>query len=80
MSFDPRATLPAGDAPPMQIEIPGKTAMLLVTLAQELGAKTPGEVIGQALGLLQMVRQAKTRGQRILLRDPDSGREIDLAL
>ena len=80
MVFDPKAGLPAGDPGPMAIEVPGKTAMLLVKLAQEIGAKTPGEVIGQALGLLQMLRQAKARGQRILLRDPATGHDIDLAL
>ncbi|HWB76206.1 MAG TPA: hypothetical protein VG755_14650 [Nannocystaceae bacterium] len=60
------------------IEIPEKTAVLLVTLAQELGAATPGAVVSQALGLLQMVRQAKARGQRIVIKDGE--REIDLAL
>lgn len=79
MSFDPRGQGP-GDPGPVAVEIPGKTAMLLVSLAQEIGAKTPGEVVGQALGLLQMVRQAKARGQRILVRDPETGREIDLGL
>jgi hypothetical protein len=62
------------------IEIPEKTAMLLVSLAQEIGAKTPGEVVMHALGLLQTIRQAKARGHRIILRDPASGREVDLAL
>ncbi len=76
-TFDPRG--PAADPGPMTIEIPGKTARLLVSLAEKLGAKTPGEVVGQALGLLQMVHQAKSRGQRIVVKDP-SGREIDLAL
>lgn len=80
MVFDPKAGLPAGDPGPMAVEVPGKTAMLLVKLAQEVGAKTPGEVIGQALGLLQMLRQAKARGQRILLRDPATGHDIDLAI
>ena len=64
----------------MQIEIPEKTGMLLVKLASELGAKTPGEVVMQALGLMQTIRQAKTTGQRIILRDPETGREVDLAL
>ena len=54
---------------PVAIEIPEKTAVLLVTLAQELGATTPGAVVSQALGLLQMVRQAKARGQRIVIKD-----------
>ena len=80
MVFDPKQGLPAGDPGPMAVEVPGKTAMLLVKLAQELGAKTPGEVIGQALGLLQTLRQAKARGQRILLRDPATGHDIDLAI
>jgi hypothetical protein len=80
LEFDPKQGLPAGDPGPMAIEVPGKTAMLLVKLAQEIGAKTPGEVIGQALGLLQMLRQAKARGQRILLRDPATGHDIDLAI
>lgn len=81
MVFDPKAEVGPGSAVgPVSIEIPGRTAMLLVTLAQELGAKTPGEVVGQALGLLETVRQAKARGQRIVLRDPATGREIDLAI
>lgn len=69
-----------GDPGPTTIEIPGKTALLLVSLAQEIGAKTPGEVVMQALGLMQTIRQAKARGQRIVLRDPTTGHEADLAL
>jgi hypothetical protein len=79
-TFDPRSQHPPSDPGPMTIEIPGKTAVLLVALAQELGAATPGEVVAQALGILQTVRQAKSRGQRIVLCDPQTGREIDLAL
>lgn len=80
MSLDPKAEQPPGDPGPMTIEIPGKTGMLLVSLAQEIGAKTPGEVVAQALGLMQTIRQGKARGSRVILRDPDTGREIDLAL
>jgi hypothetical protein len=68
------------DPGPTSIEIPGKTAMLLISLAQEIGAKTPGEVVMQALGIMQTIRQAKARGHRIILRDPTSGHEVDLAL
>lgn len=64
----------------MTIEIPGKTAMLLVKLAQDVGAKTPGEVVGQALGMMQMLRAAAGSGRRVLLRDPKTGHETDLAL
>ena len=64
----------------MTIEIPGKTAMLLVKLAEDIGAKTPGEVVGQALGLMQMLRAASGGGRRILVRDPETGHETDLAL
>lgn len=64
----------------MTIEIPGKTAMLLVKLAQDIGAKTPGEVVLQALGLLQMLRSASETGKRVILRDPQTGAETDLAL
>ena len=64
----------------MTIEIPGKTAMLLVALAEDLGAKTPGEVVLQALGLLQTLRVASKGGKRVILRDPQTGRETDLAL
>lgn len=71
---------PPADPGPVTIEIPGKTAMLLVKLAQDLGAKTPGEVVGQALGLLQMLRAASGSGRRVLLRDPETGHETDLAL
>lgn len=80
MSLDPKADLPTGDPGPVAIEIAGKTAMLLVSLASELGARAPGDVVAQALGLLQMVRQARARGQRVVLRDPATGREIDLAV
>ncbi len=54
--------------------------MLLVSLAQEVGAHTPGQVVAQALGIMQTIRQARDRGQRIVLRDPESGHEVDLAL
>lgn len=81
MVFDPKQDMGPGSAVgPVSIEIPGRTAMLLVRLAQELGASTPGAVVGQALGLLQTVQQAKAKGQRIVLRDPATGHEIDLAL
>ncbi|MBC8067658.1 MAG: hypothetical protein IAG13_04930 [Deltaproteobacteria bacterium] len=78
MSLDPKSSSPLGETGPMAIEIPGKTALLLVSLAQELGAATPGAVVSQALGLLQLVRQAKARGQRIVIKDGE--REIDLSL
>lgn len=80
MPLHPKDDLPAGDPGPTTIEIPGKTALLLIKIAQEIGAKTPGEVVAQALGVLQTVRQARAAGQRILLRDPKTGRDIDLAL
>jgi hypothetical protein len=80
LGLDPLGDKPPAASGPVAIEIPGRTAMLLVSLAQEMGVKTPGEVVAQALGLLQTVRQAKSRGQRILLRDPQTGRDIDLAL
>ena len=44
-----------------------------------IGARTPGEVVAQALGIMETVRQAKARGQRIILRDA-SGHEVDLAI
>jgi hypothetical protein len=81
MALDPKDAIPGGADPgPTTIEIPGKTALLLVRIAQQIGARTPGEVVGHALGLMETVRQAKDRGQRIILRDPDTGHEIDLAL
>ncbi len=79
MPLDPDDAMPV-DAGPISIQIPGKTGLLLVALAQELGAKSPGEVVAQALGLMQTIRQATRRGNRIIMRDPQSGREIDLAL
>ncbi|MCA9709912.1 MAG: hypothetical protein KDK70_29000 [Myxococcales bacterium] len=81
MVFDPKSEVGPGSAVgPVSVEIPGRTAMLMIELAKQLGAKTPGEVVAQALGVLQTVQQAKARGQRIVLRDPKTGREIDLAL
>jgi hypothetical protein len=79
MVFDPRDGAGADHLGPVAIEIPGKTAELLIKLAGELGASTPGQVVAQALGVLQMVRAAKARGQRVVLKGAD-GREIDLAL
>lgn len=81
MVFDPKSEVGPGSAVgPVSIEIPGRTAMLLIELARQLGAETPGQVVAQALGLLQTVQQAKANGQRIVLRDPANGREIDLGL
>ncbi len=71
---------PARPAGPVSIEIPGRTALLLVELAKQLGAETPAQVVAQALGLLQTIQQAKSRGHRIILRDPSTAQEIDLAL
>lgn len=65
---------------PVTIEIPGKTAQLLVSLAQELGLQTPGEVVMTALGVLQTLRHARATGQRLVLRNPDTGTEVDLAI
>ncbi len=79
MTFDPKAELGAADPGPTTIEIPGRTAVLLVQLAQDMGVRTPGAVVAQALGLLHTVRRARKDGQRVLLRDPSTGREIDLA-
>jgi len=78
--FDPKAERGAPETGPVAVEIPGRTAMLLVTLAKEIGARTPGQVVAEALGLLQTVREARKRGQRIVLRDPRTGHEVDLAL
>jgi hypothetical protein len=83
MSDRPRPPLfnpPHAACGPVQIEIPGRTAQLLVSLARELGVETPGEVVAQALGVLQTIQHAKASGQRIVLRDPATGREIDLAI
>ncbi len=78
-SFAPPGAPPV-DPGPVTIEIPGKTAMLMVKLAQDVGAKTPGDVVLQALGLLQMLRAAAEGGKRVILRDPKTGAETDLAL
>ena len=77
--FDPKGGHGV-DPGPVTIEIPGKTAMLLMRIAEDMQARTPGEVVAHALGLLEIIRQAKARGQRIILRDPGNGREVDLAL
>lgn len=76
----PKDDQPAADPGPMTIEIPGKTALLMVRLAQEVGAKTPGDIVMQALGIMQTLRQAQAGGKRVILRDPDSGVEVDLAI
>lgn len=79
--FDPKSSVGPGSAVgPVSVEIPGRTAILMVELAKRLGAQTPGQVVAQALGLLQTVHEATAQGQRVVLRDPKTGREIDLAL
>ncbi len=78
-TFDPPEEPPV-DPGPITIEIPGKTALLMVKLAQDVGAKTPGDVVLQALGLLQTLRVAARGGKRIILRDPQTGHETDLAI
>lgn len=80
MALDPKEELPLGDPRPVSIEIPGKTGMLLVSIAQEIGARSPGEVVAQALGVMQTIRQAAKQGKRIIMRDPKTGHEVDLAL
>ena len=64
---------------PVAIEIAGRTAILLTRLAEQVGARTPGEIVAQAVGLLSIVLDAKHSGRRIIIRDPGTGQETDLA-
>ncbi len=68
------------DPGPTTIELSGKTTLLMVALAQELGLESPSDVVGQALGVMQTILRAKSQRHRVILRDPETGREIDLAL
>lgn len=76
----PKDDQPLADPGPMTIQIPGKTALLMIRLAQEVGAKTPGDIVMQALGVMQTLRQAQAGGKRVIIRDPATGTEVDLAI
>jgi hypothetical protein len=79
VAVDPE-DIAGADPGPVAVEIPGKTAVRLAKVAQEVGARAPGEVVAQAIGLLQLLLQAKARGQRVIVRDPRTGHEVDLAV
>jgi hypothetical protein len=72
--MDDRATTP------VTVEMNGTAARLLVKLMADLGTEEPMAVLTRAMGLLEQAMGAKSRGQRLGLYDPPSGRFMDLVI
>ena len=72
--MDDRATTP------VTVEMNGMAARLLVKLMTDLGTDQPMAVLTRAMGLLEQAVDAKSRGQRLGLYDPPSGRFMDLVI
>ena len=58
----------------------GQAARLLAKLMADLKTEQPMAVLTRALGLLEQGMAAKTRGQRLGIYDPASGRFMDLVV
>ena len=65
---------------PVMVEMNGTAAQLLVKLMGDLGTEDPMAVLTRALGMLEQAVAAKTRGHRLGVYDPDSGRFMDVVL
>jgi hypothetical protein len=77
MSRDPHTGVSGG---PVSLTISGTSALLLSRLAEATGAAAdPGQVLMQALGLLDLAVKAKRDGKRLAFYDPESGDLSDVA-
>ena len=64
----------------VQVEMNGQAARLLAKLMADLKTEQPMAVLTRALGLLEQGMAAKTRGHRLGIYDPASGRFMDLVV
>jgi len=73
-----RSTLEA--LPAVNVEVNGQAAALLVKLMGDLKTDQPLAVLSRALGVLEQAIAAKSKGQRLGVYDPASGRFMDLVI
>ncbi|HTA21248.1 MAG TPA: hypothetical protein VK989_18275 [Polyangia bacterium] len=65
---------------PVMVEMNGQAAKLLIKLMSDLGTDQPMAVLSRALGVLEQAIGAKSRGQRLGVYDPPTGRFMDLVI
>ena len=73
-----RSTLEA--LPAVNVQVNGQAAALLVKLMGDLKTEQPLAVLTRALGMLEQALSAKTKGQRLGVYDPATGRFVDLVI
>jgi len=66
--------------PPVNVELNGTAARLLVKLMGDLGTDQPMAVLSRALGVLEQAVAAKGQGRRLGVYDPETGRFTDLVI
>lgn len=71
---------PAHRPPPVQVTIGGTTGLLLLRIMQELDTDDGGGVISRALSLYDMVLRKQRAGARVVLVDPRTGDESEVAI
>jgi hypothetical protein len=65
---------------PVNVEMNGTAAKLLVKLMGDLQTDQPMAVLTRAMGLLEQAVAAKAQGRRLGLYDPPTGRFMDLVI
>jgi hypothetical protein len=65
---------------PVQVVIGGTTGLLLLRLMEALGTEDGGGVISRALGLFDLVLRKQREGLRLVLIDPRTGQESEVAI
>jgi hypothetical protein len=66
--------------PPVNVQVNGQAAQLLVKLMADLKTDQPMAVLTRALGMLDQGLLARQRGQRLGIYDPASQRFMDLVI
>jgi hypothetical protein len=66
--------------PPVNVQVNGQAAQLLVKLMADLKTDQPMAVLTRALGMLDQGLAARQRGQRLGIYDPASQRFMDLVV
>jgi hypothetical protein len=66
--------------PPVNVEVNGTAASLLLKLMQEMNTPDPMAVLTRALGILDTALAAKRQGRRLGIYDHDSKRFMDLVI
>jgi hypothetical protein len=66
--------------PPVNLQMNGQAAQLLVKLMSDLQTEQPMAVLTRALGMLEQALAAKKQGRRLGVYDPSSGRFTDVVL